>query len=55
MTVRELKVLWAHALDTADAAIIAGQKARALPPDFCAHELEQIRRERKWLAELERL
>ena len=55
MTVPELKVLWSHALDTADAAIAAGRKTGSLPPDFCAHELEQIRSERKWVAQLERL
>jgi hypothetical protein len=54
MTVLDLRVRWAHALDTADAAIIACQKAHSLPPDFCAHELEHIRSERRWLAELER-
>ena len=55
MTVLELKLLWSHALDTADAAVAAARKAGTLPPDFCAHELEHIRSERRWLAELERL
>ena len=55
MTVPELKLLWSHALDTADAAIVAGSRAGTLPPEFCAHELERVRRERRWLAQLERL
>jgi hypothetical protein len=50
MTAPELKALWRHALDTADAAIDAGRRAGTLTPGFCAAELRHIRAEREWLA-----
>jgi hypothetical protein len=50
MTAPELKTLWRHALDTADAAIDAGRRAGTLAPAFCALELRHIRAEREWLS-----
>jgi hypothetical protein len=53
MTAPELKALWRHALDIADAAIDAGQKAGTLVPAFCARERSQVRAEREWLENVE--
>jgi hypothetical protein len=50
MTVPELKALWRHALDTADAALEAGRKAGTLSAAFCEHERRHIRAEREWLS-----
>lgn len=52
MTVPELKALWSHALDTADAALDAGRIAGTVGPAFYTVERRQIRTERQWLAQI---
>ena len=52
MTVPELKALWRHALDTADAALEAGRRAGTLSAVFCERERRHIRAEREWVSQL---
>jgi hypothetical protein len=52
MTIPELKTLWRHALDTADAAVDAGHRAGTLSAAFCEYERRRIRAEREWIRQL---
>jgi len=40
---------WEHALESADEAVAAGRRSRALDPSDAAAEVEQIRAHRRWL------
>jgi hypothetical protein len=53
MSKRESKALeahWSRALDVAFDAVEAGSAANTLPKSFCALELQHLRAERHWLA-----